>query len=81
MQLISFLLVGEDMWKWVCSDVANGQSDTTRVYSDVANGQSDTITRTESLVNCDNVLNSDIDSGTSPVKKTKISANNSDLSS
>ena len=76
-QLISYLFAGEDMWRWVCSDVVSGQSDITRVCPDLANGQSDTINRTD----CDNKLNSDMDSGTSPVKKTKISANNNDLSS
>ena len=55
------------MWRWVCSAEACDQSDK-------LNG-------TGSHVNCDNVLNTNGDVGSSPVKKTKISANTSDLSS
>ena len=55
------------MWRWVCSTEASSQLD-------IPNG-------TGRLVNCDNVLNTNGDVGSSPVKKTKISANTSDLSS
>ena len=55
------------MWRWVCSAEAGDQLD-------IPNG-------TERLDNCDNVLNTIGDVGSSPVKKTKISVNTSDLSS